>query len=226
MANLVYGPLVSGLRGSVGGVTFSQGHSGPTVRQRPRPPRPVGGQQRANQVLLVQAVQDWNGLTVAQKLGWTAYSATVTYYDSLGRAYHPTGMNLYVGVAIMLLRVGANPSGLSAPGASGLATPSAQTWGVTLGALTLVSVVGWPVTGNAVVGSIYGVDVRRAQNRARLLQTFGFNTAMSFPHTFATGIDSAWPSGAQLRVWIKWRQVDIYTRVSTLQVQAVDWVKP
>ena len=55
MANITLGPIVSGIRGSIGGTTFSATKVGPSARLRPRPPIPTRFSQLGNQNLLQYA---------------------------------------------------------------------------------------------------------------------------------------------------------------------------
>ncbi len=126
MAIVIYGPLITGARGSVAGVTFSNTHSGQTARNRPRPPLPQKPQQLARQLSLATIAGLWRSLTQAQRDGWEQYAATVTFTNSLGQPYTITGFQHFVRIRSYLASLGPDfpgPFPSDRPSNDGLPTP-------------------------------------------------------------------------------------------------------
>jgi hypothetical protein len=97
MAIVKYSALVDGVRGSVGGVTFSANHYGAIARLRSIPVQPPS-QLRAEsrQRLSIFAIWWATVLTSAQRAAWDALGAATTWQNALGEDYNPTGQALYV----------------------------------------------------------------------------------------------------------------------------------
>jgi len=103
MAICKYGPLVSEVRGSIGGTTFTANHFGSVVRQRRHPVHAPTARRDTYKALLAMATARWtDSLTQNQRDAWDALGAATDFTNSLNQVYHPTGINLYCRTNILL----------------------------------------------------------------------------------------------------------------------------
>lgn len=103
-------PLVSQLRGSMGGVTATQGAAQQFLRAKVAPVvRKTAPQQlrRAQQTLIAST---WKTLTPAQRLAWQVAAQSITVTNALGQPSHPSGFQHYVSVQRNLLLIGLAPT--------------------------------------------------------------------------------------------------------------------
>ena len=96
MAIFTPGPVIGQIRGSIGASTFSQSASAPTVRSKPFPSRsykPAALTQRSRYSVATSA---WRSLSAAARAAWDAYGQSITFLDSLGSSYHPSGFQAFI----------------------------------------------------------------------------------------------------------------------------------
>lgn len=97
MALIRYGPMVSEIRGSIGGTTFLRTAAGPTARQRIKPVVKVSNRQAGLKASLSAIVQRWSlVLTETLRAGWRSLASITTLQNSLGDPFTPTGLQLYL----------------------------------------------------------------------------------------------------------------------------------
>lgn len=106
MALIQLGPIVSEIRGSAGGSTFARNRYGNYVRRRTKPVDPGSEKQNLQRTQLSAAVVSWRGLTAAQRDLWNAKALITDFTNRLGSSFHPSGMNLYMRSAQLLLAAG------------------------------------------------------------------------------------------------------------------------
>lgn len=107
MAICKYGPLVSELRGSIGGTTFTAGRFGKVVRARSSPVHaPTNARSYWKSLLSYDCAHWTNTLTEQERTDWRNLADATTFTNSLGEEYHPTGLNLYVRSNSLLLNTG------------------------------------------------------------------------------------------------------------------------
>lgn len=111
MAKIKLGPTVVGIRGTIGGVTFSANGSGTYAKQwasGPNPKSPLQTSQRSR--VSAQAIA-WRALSVAQQLAWDTFAALPAQdqTDSLGQTYSLSGFGWFVKVNVRLLVMGRAP---------------------------------------------------------------------------------------------------------------------
>lgn len=83
--------------GSLGGTVFSHNRGGQYVRQRSTPTDPNTTRQQNVRAYFTSLSQRWtNTLTVAQRLGWGVYAASVPVINRLGEQVFLTGQNHYI----------------------------------------------------------------------------------------------------------------------------------
>jgi hypothetical protein len=110
MARFTPGAVLAALSGSVGGLTFGRGRTGPVLRSlssRSFKPSAIMAATSAN---LVLAAQTWKGFAEPRRRRWSTAATLAPRVDALGRSYTLTGYAYYVEVACRALA-----SGLVAP---------------------------------------------------------------------------------------------------------------
>lgn len=222
MAIVTYGPLVDEVRGSVGGVTFSRAGSGCTVRAKPRPPKPVSEAQVLMQSHLAEGAATWKPIAQVTKDLWDAYAATITLYDSLGRAYHPTGRQAFIW-SLCIQKLGDEALDMTAPSDVGLAVLPTLTFDFNVHDLRLTVWVPAPNEFDRFFFVTYWADRPRTFNRRRrknLVTCFGDE---GLPFELCPDIDQYYPLGSELRAFVGIRGIDADHRVSTLRMQSLDF---
>lgn len=93
----VAAPLV-GIRGSIGGTTYSANKSGPYARAWTAPPNKRRPLQMAQRNTFAWASEIWRTRTGAQRAAWDAWAALIGQIqtNSLGETYYLSGFQWYV----------------------------------------------------------------------------------------------------------------------------------
>lgn len=99
--------LLGQLSKSQGSTTASRNRFGSYLRNRVQPVNPNTSNQTAQRAVLAAASEQWRGLTVAQRAGWTALGLQMTRQDSLGQTYTLTGLQAFTSVYRVLTLAGA-----------------------------------------------------------------------------------------------------------------------
>jgi len=222
MGIVSFGPLADEVLGSVGGVTFSRGCSGATVRARPRPPRPRGQYQLYMQSLLARAAGAWPFVLEPERLLWVAYAASITLYDGLGRAYHPRAEQVWVW-SYVLRFLSASGVGPLPPVVGGLAAPSTYTIDYNAHNLRLFNWAPVPNSNDWYYFIVYFADSRRAFNRMRRFALKTVRGSDAVPLVLATAIDGGWAVGTLVRAWVRSRVLDYQRRVSLERLDYFDF---
>lgn len=112
MAIVKFGTGVDGIRGSIGGVTFSAAGAGPYVKAWRSPV--VRRSERAAQVRerFGTSAPGWRDITGAQRQDWRDWAGdpAQTRYNSLGEPYNLLGWQAYGAISIQLQSVGRPPA--------------------------------------------------------------------------------------------------------------------
>lgn len=108
MAIAKIAPPLAGIRGTVGGLTYSANKSGPYVKlwaKGSNPRTPKQSQQRAN---IAQWPQEWRDLTAGERLLWNIFAALPAQdlVNSLGETYSASGFNWFTKCNSRLDRIG------------------------------------------------------------------------------------------------------------------------
>ena len=108
MSIVVFGPLVTGARGTIAGTIFSANKSGPYARGWNRGPNPRSIGQAGQRGRTSGMAKTWRGLTQLQRDAWDTWAALPAQekFNSLGESYFPSGFNWYVAINTRLLYVG------------------------------------------------------------------------------------------------------------------------
>ncbi|MBA7650700.1 hypothetical protein ES703_58511 [subsurface metagenome] len=103
MAICKYGPLVSEVRGSIGGTTFTAGRFGNVVRQRRSPIHAPTVRRHEYKSLFASVIGQWSTvLDQPLRDAWDTLASNTDFVNSLGETYHPTGLNLYVRTNVLM----------------------------------------------------------------------------------------------------------------------------
>lgn len=90
--------LLSQLSGSAGSTTASRNRYGSYLRTRTNPVNPNSIAQQTERNNLASLSASWRDLSEVDRTAWSAAAASVVLYDSLGRAYTPSGAQYYISV--------------------------------------------------------------------------------------------------------------------------------
>lgn len=108
MAIVKLGAPVTGIRGTVGGVTYSANKSGAYVKQWAAPPKPIRVQTAQQQGWLGSLPGEWRALSQALRDAWDVWAALAAQEktNALGEAYYCSGWNWFVELNLSCYLVG------------------------------------------------------------------------------------------------------------------------
>lgn len=111
MAIIKIGPPLSGIRGTIGGITFSANGSGTYAKLWAPPVNPRSPNQATQRAYVSRMPELWRDMTDAQRAAWDTFAAlgAQELTNSLGEAYYASGLNWFVKCNVRLLRVGRTP---------------------------------------------------------------------------------------------------------------------
>lgn len=106
MAKTKLAAPLSGLRGTIGGLTYSENSSGTFVKPWAPPSNPKTTPQTTQQSHLARMPGLWAALTPTQRADWNTFAALPAQqlFDSLGQSYYASGWNWFVKCNIRLIR--------------------------------------------------------------------------------------------------------------------------
>lgn len=119
---LIKSTILSAIRGSINGTTFSQNRYGAYARNRTVLANPNTGNQILARGSLATASQDWKTLDAGAQLSWTTYAAGTPVPNRLGDLVHMSGINAFVKTQAFLL-FNSRGQQQTAPVTPGLANP-------------------------------------------------------------------------------------------------------
>jgi hypothetical protein len=98
MAKVLFGPLITGARGTIAGTTFSANKGGPYAKGWARGPNPQTTPQYIPRSTFARYAIRWGTLTSAQRTSWDTYAALPAQKltDPLGNDYYASGFNWYL----------------------------------------------------------------------------------------------------------------------------------
>lgn len=111
MASILLGPLVAGIRGSIGGTVFSRNANGNYARNRTTPVNPQTPEQTAVRNQLAGLSSTWGTLTEQQINSWIAAATGPlgAYTNRLGEPAQYTGQQLYMALGRVVQGFGNGP---------------------------------------------------------------------------------------------------------------------
>jgi len=114
MALIKTGGLISEIRGSIGGTTYSRGRYGAIARNRTIPVQPNSARQMVVRNNMKLLINEWNDyMTQAERDGWIQYAAAVPMKNSLGETIYLSGQNHYIRSAMVGLRPQLNQNAIA-----------------------------------------------------------------------------------------------------------------
>ncbi len=102
MARILYGPLVTEVFGSIGGVTFQKNSSGSIIRSRPTLAHSSTPRQQQAHAYHQKYLLAWQDLTQANRDLWNTYATTWTKTNKFGQVKKLTGQNWFESVNYQL----------------------------------------------------------------------------------------------------------------------------
>lgn len=96
MALISLGPLITAIKGSIGGITFSSNGAGTVAKVRLSGRKSTTQKQRfsiQNHIFLLNA---WSNLTLSQKTSWNDYAYIHTKIDKYGKTKKLSGFNWFI----------------------------------------------------------------------------------------------------------------------------------
>jgi len=115
MANIKFGSLVSDVRGSIAGTTFSRGGGGAIVRNNPKPCNPRTPAQNSRRAMLAYLSQYWSKtLSAVNRDAWTDYAEGTSWTNKVGTQALISGLAAFVRLNTLNMLIG-NPIRPAAP---------------------------------------------------------------------------------------------------------------
>ena len=145
MALIQLGALVTGVRNSVKGSTYSQNKGGAYVKGKPIPANPRSSAQTIVRTNFAANAKLWSGtLTDAERAAWNFFAAANPYTNVFGEVKQLSGMAMMMKLNQVLAQVGASvittpPTDLSVPPLAALTGLTAVRVGTALSVLQFVS---------------------------------------------------------------------------------------
>lgn len=108
MAIIKLGALVAGVRGTLGGVVYSQSGAGPYARLWARGSNPRSGGQSRQRGRVSMMPELWRALSPSEQADWATWAALPAQekINSLGEPYFASGYAWFVEINVLLLRAG------------------------------------------------------------------------------------------------------------------------
>jgi hypothetical protein len=128
MAIIKLGTAVVGIRGTIGGTTYSANASGCYAKAWSRPPSQNTPAQNAVRARITTFGAAWSGMSDGERTGWRDLAATPPEndYNSLGELFYLTGWQWFTRIQQRRLSVG-QAVDTTLPGSSGVAMPASLT---------------------------------------------------------------------------------------------------
>jgi hypothetical protein len=109
MARVLYGPEVTSLKGSIGGITFHRNTSGEIAKLRPLSKSVKSYSQMLSQILFSDAINSWSLLSKANQALWNTFASLHSRYNYFNEEKTLTGMNWYTSIYINSVLCGLTP---------------------------------------------------------------------------------------------------------------------
>lgn len=98
MAKVLYGEMISDMRGKLNGTVHSKNRSGQYMRTKVSPVNPQTSFQANVRSSFAFFTQNWRALTAAQRASWNAVVDQFQKINVFGKSFKVTGANLYIGL--------------------------------------------------------------------------------------------------------------------------------
>lgn len=98
MARIIYGPIITDIKGSIGGMTFQKNGSGTIARLKPRKVMTNTQKQRDQQPRLKEVQRNWNELSLVNKVLWNDFAAINNKIGLDGQEKKLTGYQWFLSI--------------------------------------------------------------------------------------------------------------------------------
>jgi len=106
MARVIYGSIVTELRGKLGGHIFSKSGTGYFMSTFKKAVNTSSVSSLAAKSAMFNVASAWSALNVGQRTAWKNVAMVTTFYNSMGTAYTPTGYQLFSFINDRIIRSG------------------------------------------------------------------------------------------------------------------------
>jgi len=96
MARIIYSPVVTEIKGSIGGMTFQKNASGAIARLKPKKAKTNTQKQKDQQPRTKLLQQYWQNLTLAQKIEWNTFAGNHNKIGLNGQEKKLTGYQWFL----------------------------------------------------------------------------------------------------------------------------------
>lgn len=217
MAVVEYGPLVSALRGSIDGVTFSSGGGVEIVKAKSRARNPIRSLQLPVKAAMQKWAPAWRALSGTVRGNWETYAATVTLTNSLGQDYQISGFAMFVRNS-MVLELRGTPADANVPSDTGLPSVPTITLEYVSDDLRIASISPSVPSGGFIRGSVFTpTPASRNQSRGFVKDTFEY-TNESLPFVISEDYAEGYSSAVEINAFVSIRYMDDDERISQEQI--------
>lgn len=226
MARAEYGAIITSMRGSIGGMTFSATATAQTVRRKPRPPNPRQLLQVAkiNQFAALMGV--WRTLTATQRADWATWAASVTFTNSQGQTYSISGFQAWTRYRMAFAPADATFSN-NGPLAVGFGVNNAPTYAMAGANLQINGHAFAPIANEFNFITVFrGTSITRNSPQGLTFIRFKDTTTTGVPNTIAANITAGFLSGSTIRIYIDSRCLTPSRQLNNYVRQSVDAVVP
>lgn len=123
MALFQFGEVITDLRGSIGGTTFTRNRYGPIMKKKDGKINKHTSTRSVQKTLISTLAHRWkNTLDETQRTSWKYYALNTDMFNSVGGKYHMSGYQAFLRANLPVLRVDGTPHD-SGPATGGLGTP-------------------------------------------------------------------------------------------------------
>lgn len=214
--------IIAAGSGSIGGCTVSRNRSGMYMRNRAVPVNPSSSFQTTVRGALATLVARWSSvLTPTQRSGWDTWAANTPQTDSLGNPVTITGQNAYIKMNTLRIQTGLSVVDV-APiiFANAVLTPPGIVSATAATEALSISFTNTDAWATAVGGRLI-VFTGRPQNASKQFfkgpyRFAGFVNGAATPPTSPQSITAAFPFDVGQRVHVKFRAVNVDSRISTV----------
>ena len=109
MARILYGSMVTSIKGSIGGLTFHNNASGAIARLKPNRNQNANAKQSQSKATFAQAIAAWSTLSHADQTAWNTVAASAPKINYWDESKAVTGFNLFTSLYINAVSVEAAP---------------------------------------------------------------------------------------------------------------------
>lgn len=110
MALIQLGPMVAGIKGSIGGTTFSKTRYGFIAKSKSQPVNPSSPGQVEQRGWMTEAVASWKATLSAAEIATWIHGAQLHKRSHIGVGFELSGINLYVAYYCLMKKIGSAPA--------------------------------------------------------------------------------------------------------------------